>query len=79
MQGHVDKIESEKKARPSYPGDAEVRNALSILRARGMDDGAIAAAFNAKKIPTRHYDPKKARGNASWTVSDIEAFSRQGS
>lgn len=73
-KGHLEKIESDKKARVSYPGDAEIMCALTALRERGLDDTAIAEFLNAKKIPRRHYDSSKPRGAVAWCADDVAGF-----
>lgn len=73
IKGHMDKIQSDKKARASYPGDDEMRKALRLLRERGLDDAAIAGFLNEKKVPARRYDPSKPRGVVAWTANDVAA------
>ncbi len=73
-KGHLEKIQSDKKARASYPGDREITRALMVLRERGLDDQAIAEFLNAKNIPTRHYDPSKPRGAVTWRAQDVTEF-----
>jgi len=69
--GHLEKIDSKVKARASYPGDVEVKEAIASLRGRGLDDDRIAEFFNAKQIPTRHYDVKQPKGLGAWHAADI--------
>ncbi len=51
----VRKIEAGTSSRRSYPGDRFLGNAVRHLRGQGMNDEQIAAAFNAKNIPTKRY------------------------
>jgi hypothetical protein len=70
--GHLEKIDSKVKARPSYPGDVAVREAITSLRGRGLNDERIAEFLNAKEIPTRHYDIRRPKGLADWRAGDIQ-------
>lgn len=73
--GHLEKIDSKVKARPSYPGDVAVREAIGKLRDQGLNDARIAEFFNAKAVPGRRYDVAQPHGAADWTATDIEGIS----
>ena len=52
-------------------GDVALKEAITSLRDQGLPDERIAEFFNAKEIPTRHYDVQRPKGLADWRSSDI--------
>lgn len=55
IPGHEQTISQKSRTIPSYPGDVVMKNAITTLRTRGVNDTDIAKFFNAKGIPSKSY------------------------
>lgn len=75
LPGDLEKIRRKKEEKKPYPGDQYIAKAIKHIRVTGLNDSAIAAAFNSMGIPTKQYARDKSPDDSiGWDGEMIASF-----